>query len=115
MKTLQTEVVDTGERRDVRGRKLVTAEEKVALLGEYQRSGLTQRAFAERRGIKYCTFTSWVAGTRKGKANARHFSEVAISSGALSSLLEVVLPEGIVVRGGDVESVVQLVKRLRVC
>jgi hypothetical protein len=32
MKTLQTEVVDTGEKRDTRGRRIATAEEKAALM-----------------------------------------------------------------------------------
>jgi hypothetical protein len=39
MKTLQTEVVDTGEKRDTRGRRIATAEEKAALIAAYEGSG----------------------------------------------------------------------------
>ena len=35
-----TEWVDTGEKRDERGRRIVTAKERTALLEAYARSGL---------------------------------------------------------------------------
>ena len=49
MKTLaSTEVVESGQRRDTRGRRIIPPEEQAALIAEYEKSGLTQRAFAER-------------------------------------------------------------------
>jgi hypothetical protein len=48
MDAITTEVVDTGRKRDARGRRIVTEAERGALLAAYQQSGLTQRAFARR-------------------------------------------------------------------
>ena len=38
MKTLATEVVDTGEKRDTRGRRIVRAEERSALISAYEKA-----------------------------------------------------------------------------
>ena len=56
MGTTITEWVDTGEKRDERGRRMVPAKERALLIEAYGKSGLTQRAFAKREGIKYFTF-----------------------------------------------------------
>ena len=36
------------------------------MIGEYQRSGLRQREFAEAQGLGYSTFTQWLGKHRKG-------------------------------------------------
>jgi transposase-like protein len=64
MMTITTELVETGAKRDGRGRRIATQEEREALIAQYRESGLTQKAFAEREGIKFSTFTSWVQGRR---------------------------------------------------
>jgi hypothetical protein len=51
--SITTELIETGAKRDGRGRRIATREEKVALIAQYRGSGLTQRAFAEREGIKF--------------------------------------------------------------
>ena len=85
MATITTELVDTGAKRDGRGRRLVTAIERAALLLAYRRSGLTQRAFAQREGIKYCTFTSWVQGRRQSRTGAKVRFAVTNFSGVVKT------------------------------
>ena len=115
MATITTELVDTGAKRDGRGRRLATAIERAALLLAYRRSGLTQRAFAEREGIKYCTFTSWVQGRRQVRepgAKAR-FAEVAMAVPGPVAGLSIHWPDGVVTRGANAGEVVELVRALR--
>ena len=47
-----------------------TREEIEELIGEYRKSGLTQRAFAEQRGLRYSTFTGWLRKRRRRDAEA---------------------------------------------
>jgi transposase-like protein len=114
MKTLQTEVVDTGEKRDTRGRRIATAEEKAALIAAYEGSGLTQQAFANREGVKYCTFTAWLGRHRRQNAKPA-FTEVSVRSSRVAGAIEIALPDGVVVRGSDIEPLIAVVSRLRRC
>lgn len=113
MTTLPTEVVDTGAKRDTRGRRIATDAERAAMIAAYEASGLTQRAFAEREGVKFCTFAAWLARQRRARGPAR-FAEVALGRAAAAGI-EVTLPDGLVVRGTDVEQLVRLIGRLRAC
>lgn len=76
-----------------------------ALVREYQVSGLTLAAFARRAGVKYPTFAGWVYA-RGGSANrpsAVRFAQLRLPvGGAAPAELSVALPDGVVVRGGDV-------------
>lgn len=110
METIATEVVDKGEKKDACGRRIVRLEEREALIGAYERSGLTQKAFARREGIKFCTFTAWLARRRRKPV----FAEVNLPRLG-TSFLEVALPEGLTVRGSEVEQVALLVGKLRRC
>jgi hypothetical protein len=86
------------------------------LVRAYQESGLTQKAFAAREGLKYCTFVSWVQTARRSATRpVPTFAEVSVSSAALHRGVEVVLPDGLVVRGGDMDAVIAAVNRLRRC
>ena len=67
MGAITTELVDTGERRGARGRRVTPAERREQLMAEYRTSGLTMAAFAKREGIKYPTFAGWMA---KAQSNA---------------------------------------------
>lgn len=94
--SITTELVETGAKRDGRGRRIATREEKIALIAQYRGSGLTQRAFAEREGVKFSTFTAWLqvsgsSGTSltvgNGDQSARGYDDgsiavVAILAGA---------------------------------
>ncbi len=53
-----TELLET--KRDERGRRITPAAEREAVRQAYEQSGLTQKAFARREGIKYPTLISWL-------------------------------------------------------
>ena len=116
MATITTELVDTGAKRDERGRRFVTTTERAALILAYQRSGLTQRVFAQREGIKYSTFTAWLQGRRRAEAtqgkNVR-FAEVAMAESTTGGGITMELPDGVVIRGCSAREVAELVLALR--
>jgi hypothetical protein len=115
MASITTELVETGAKRDERGRKITTPAERVALIAQYRDSGLTQKAFARQEGIKFSTFTSWVQGRRFAGKRGRQvrFAELpALTQPSLGGLV-VQLPDGVVVRGSTVSEVAALVQALR--
>ena len=114
MKALTTELVDRGEKRDTRGRRIATAQERAVLIAAYESSGLTQRAFAEREGVKFCTFTTWLVRHRRAQEKTT-FREVEVGGARPVAVIEIVLPDGLVVRGSELEQVVAVVGRLRRC
>lgn len=69
-----TEVVETGEKRDMGGRRMASVLRRAAMLAAYEGSGLTMSAFARREGIKYGTFTGWVYKAQ-GKVAAQGSSD----------------------------------------
>ena len=90
-------------------------EEKVKWIEAYEKSGLTQRVFAQREGIRFNTFMAWLKRHRQRGARTG-FAEVAVARPrSLAGGLEVTLPDGVVVRGGDVQQLAALVERLRRC
>jgi hypothetical protein len=64
MNANMTEVVDDGRRPDRLGRVRTPRSRRQELLAEYDRSGLSQAAFARRAGVRYQTFAHWVQGKR---------------------------------------------------
>jgi hypothetical protein len=54
-------------RMDAKGRVRVTRERREALMGEYDRSGMSARGFAEWAGIKSATFGWWLQQRRKAE------------------------------------------------
>lgn len=130
MGTIVAEVIDTGD-RDSRGRRRVTAAQRADYLRAYRESGLNQAAFAKREGLRYSTFCHWVQKAAKGllrapapasasRGGAVQFAPVQLpaprssSSSALSATsVELQLPDGVVVRGADVQKLAALVRALR--
>jgi transposase-like protein len=115
MASITTELVETGAKRDERGRKITTPAERVALIAQCRDSGLTQKAFARQEGIKFSTFTSWVQGRRfAGKRGRKvRFAEVPMMAPPAMVDLAVQLPDGVVVRGCTVSEVAALVRALQ--
>ena len=120
MGTIVAEVVDNGEKRDGRGHRLTAAEHRARLVRAYQASGLTMAAFARREKIKYPTFANWVlkAANDPVSRSAIGFAEVRFpvlppSHDAIANRLEVRLPDGTEVRGGQIEELAALVRALR--
>jgi transposase-like protein len=118
MGAINTELVETGEKRDGRGRRLNTAERKEELLREFRGSGMTMAAFARREKVSYSTFAGWVLrsqrrGGRRGKQV--RFAEVRLGAPLTSMALglEVRLADGTVVRGSVAVEVAALVRALR--
>jgi transposase-like protein len=123
MGAIVTEVVDVGEKRDSRGRRVFPSAERRKLIGAFHASRMTMAEFARREGINYSTMAGWVhrdhpkcAGSTK---RAIEFAQVQLPIAALPQLpasraeLEVRLPDGTVLRGGRVTDLVALVKALR--
>ena len=110
------ELVDTGEKRDERGRKIVPVEQQREHLAAYAQSGLTQRAFAKRAGINYYTLVGWLKSARTNRPAAAkpRFQEMTLGEVVgQSSRLEVILPGGVVVRGANAAEVAELVRAIR--
>jgi len=87
-------------KQDERGRVLVSAERREALLDEFERSGASGAKFARMAGIKYATFAGWVSRRRKeGKLTP------AVESGtpAAPRMNTVQLLEAVMESGGTVE------------
>lgn len=115
MEVNEIELVDSGEKRDLVGRRILRREERDRLLAAYDESGLTQRAFARREGIKYSTLAWWLKQRReRNRGNAPvQFEEYRISEPVNTAPLEVVLADGTRVRGSDTGMLAELVKSLR--
>jgi transposase-like protein len=136
-RTTDTELIETGEKRDALGRRHTPAARRAELLAAYRASGLTQSAFARREGITYSTFCTWAQAERRrgelppapaGRKRRRrvgsspamrppqrvNFAEVRLPSTPLAVPgLEVRLPDGTLLRGGNVIELAALVRALR--
>ena len=110
MRIIATELVES--KRDERGRRITPASEREAVVRAYEASGLTQKAFARREGIKYPTLVSWVQRQRR-KQTASPRPTFAEFTMAGASGLEVRLPDGVVIRGASVEDVAKLLRLVR--
>lgn len=91
-------------------------------MSAWRGSGLTQAAFAKREGVRYSTFAHWVQqaarktpAVRSPRTNLPRqvkFAEVALPA-ALAPALEVRLPDGTLLRGGNAAELAKLVRALR--
>ena len=118
MGAITTEIVDTGEKRDTRGRRVTPAEWRLQMVAAYRASGVTMAAFARRERINYATFAGWVSkATARGGAKAPiKFAQVTLPLAPPSAAvdpLEVRLADGTVLRGNRVSDLVTLVRALR--
>ena len=121
MGAITAELVETGEKRDTRGRRVTVRERRTDLVEAYRGSGLTMAAFARQEGIRYSTFAHWVTKAARAPAAGNEpikFAEmrlplVAPDSQRTDDRLEVRLPDGTVLRGSRVAEVVALVRALR--
>ena len=119
MKAVNAEILDGGEKRDTRGRKIADAARRTEVVAAYATSGLTQKAFARREGVNYHTLVAWLGreqrpGPRLPTATPGpiRFRPVQLGPTTHRAELEVALPGGLVVRGGDAAQVAALVKAL---
>lgn len=106
------EIVDTGEKRDQRGRRRMPESRREELVACWRESGLTQAAFARREGINYTTFCSWVHQGGASASSKMRFTEVHVP-GANTSGVEVRLADGTLIRGTNAVEVAAVVRALR--
>ena len=114
MATITTELIE--QKRDERGRKITSKAERAALVAAYAQSGLTQKAFAKKEGIKFCTFTSWLQQRREvapAVSGVMRFAEVELPGRGEASALEVQLADGTIVRGRSAAEVAKVAGILR--
>jgi transposase-like protein len=107
MSSILTDVVETGEKRDTRYRRMTPPERRRQLVQRYRASGQTMAAFARRERINEATFAGWVAKALRepGAHPTRKFAELALPFGPRPALpaavLEVRLADGTVLRGSS--------------
>ena len=93
-------------------------EEWERLLDDYEKSGLTQAAFARREGINLHTLVGRLGRRRMRRREAVvapagiRFKELSLRSGS-ASVLEVHLPDGVVLKGGSPRDLAELARALR--
>mgnify|MGYP001597159025 FL=1 len=110
MATIATELIEV--KQDKRGRRITRAAERETLVRAYEESGMTQKAFAEREGIKYPTFVSWVQESRRRRPGPKvGFTELTLPRATVR--LEVQLADGTIIRSSDVEEVARLLQLIR--
>lgn len=115
-------VVETLEiaKHDERGRRIADAQEKEALIAGYATCGMTQRAYAQREGINPFTFAGWLRQKRQEQVEAKEppsekarFVELGFPRVAAGFCMEVVLPDGLIVRGSEAKQLATLIRGLR--
>jgi hypothetical protein len=111
--TATMEIVDTGEKRDQRGRRIMPAGRREELVVCWRKSGLTQAEFSRREGINYTTFCSWVHQSRAGASAKVRFAEVHMPGAASAPSVEVHMGDGTLVRGTNASEVAAVVRALR--
>jgi transposase-like protein len=132
MGTIVAEVMDMGEKRDGRGRRITAARRRAELVKAYHASGMTMAAFARREGVKYPTFAHWVMKAAKAapepaasasvsRPTPIRFAELRLPAPAAGGRarsdvregLEARLPDGTVLRGSSATELAALIRALR--
>lgn len=118
MESLEAEVCNELEKRDARGRRLLSKEQWEEVLSAYDGSGMTQKAFCRREGLNHNSFVYQLSLRRNkslstGDSSAK-FRQLQINAPSTESFtLEVRLPCGSQVRGSDARELAQLIRELR--
>ena len=116
MEAITAEIIPSEKKRDARGHRLYDEERQRRVLEGYDQSGLTQKAYAKREGIKYSTLVSWLQGRRRAGWVAKprlRFAELALPAAGSRCALEVVLTDGTQVRGHNARDLAEVVRLLR--
>jgi transposase-like protein len=79
-------------------RRRLTAEERQAVLARYGQSGMTQREFSRREGVGLSTLIRWLQEERKAERPPLKFQEVILPRATSTWAVEVVSPQGWIVR-----------------
>jgi len=131
-KTTPAELIDDEHKRDTRGRRIAERHRRAEIIAGYASSGLTQKAYARREGVNYHTLVAWLGQSRRHcspprsaretEVNAPRFAQLtwppAACAAPNASRLEVVLPDGVTLRGDDPAAMLILLRALapnRIC
>ena len=98
MGAITAELVDVGEKRDTRGRRVLPAVERRRMIERYRDSGLTMAQYARREGINYSTLAAWLHRERPKDPTASR-GEIAFAQVQLPAAL----PRGIEKGSGGIE------------
>jgi transposase-like protein len=121
---LPPELIIEEHKHDTRGRRIADPQRKAQIVAGCATSGLTQKAYARREGINYHTLVAWLGQNRRhggdaaapatpsAEMTAPRFAQVGWMPPAAASRLEVVLPDGVTVRGDDPEALVIVLRAL---
>lgn len=121
MESIEAEVCVESGKSDRQGRRIRDASEWSSILDRYDQSGLTQRAFCLREGLRFGTLVAWLGRRRKndgvlmGAQPKAKFHELSLSSPADSpcSSLEVTLSDGTILRGTQASELAELIRLLK--
>lgn len=105
--------MDSPKRKSVR--RHLTPAERRALLERYLQSAMTQREFSRREGVGLSTLIRWLHEERKPERPPVKFQEVILPPPRLTWAMEVVSPQGWVVRcqaGAAAERLAELLRLL---
>ncbi len=97
------------------GRRRWTSKQRQRFLAHFHKSKLTQRDFANRHGVGLSTFVKWLRLERDAAPTKVKFQEVRLPNPAPSGPIEVVSPQGWIVRlqsGSDVQQLPSLLQAL---
>jgi hypothetical protein len=121
-----TELIETGEKRDLLGRKLTPGERRAELLVAFKASGLTQAEFVRREGLRYSTFCTWAQreravgrlplakpGRKQSSPTVRFIEAALPAAAAAPGGLSVRLADGTELRGGSAKELAALMRALR--
>ena len=73
-------------KRDVRGRVRTPAEQREAMVGEFERSGLPGTQFAKLVGMKYSTLMAWVGRKRRWRSSrAKRLNKPVFAEAVMAS------------------------------
>lgn len=116
MEAITAEVITAEKKRDKRGHRLYDEERKRRIVEGYEHSGLTQKAYAKKEGIRYSTLAWWLQKRRHAQALTKpvlRFAEVSAPALSSGCTLEVVLADGTLLRGSRADELAGLVHLLR--
>jgi transposase-like protein len=123
-----TELINDEHKRDTRGRHIAEPRRRAEIIAGFANSGLTQKAYARQAGVNYHTLVAWLGRSRRESVAAAPPCQPATPStprfaqlswppplapaSASAARLEVVLPDGIALRGDDPAALLVLLHAL---
>lgn len=88
-----------------------TSEEKMLAVEAWRTSGLSQNEYCKTLRVQRTTFANWVSRNKRKKA-VPNFVRIAIPPVTISTVVEVVYPNGVIIRasGNDLKMLSNLIK-----